>query len=254
MGGYVLGEKPAISSFPWLTQNEITQRYGEHGETGIDLGMVVGTPITSLTPGVIGPGSGYDSTGGFVGVLSQINGEKVAVYYQHLDLLAVSDGQHVSAGTLLGYSGGQTSGGHHPAWQGSSGPHVEVGVNFPWGGGRNPEHWGPNYDPLPLLQALALNRDPVAAITGQATALVVKATTAPGFGAIAQAIDDAMTFDSFDIRNPVGSVAHNTGAFTARAVPVIIGLLILTAVIFWLLRPAVEQGTAVAAELAPLAA
>lgn len=147
--------------WPWLFPltptsqgGKISQYYGPPEEYGIDLAMPMGTPITSLTDGRV-LGVGYPACpGGVVSVESVVNGKTASVYYQHLDLAAVSEGQSVHVGQLIGYSGGQLSGGHHPAERlCSSGPHIEVGINAPWGG-----VWhglGANVNPLPWLQGLA---------------------------------------------------------------------------------------------------
>ena len=72
-------------------------------------------------------------------------------YFYHLDMLQTAVGQHVSAGQIIGLSGGQTSGGHHPTLpQYSTGPHTHFGlfnqyVNTPMG----LEPYGP--DPGSLL-------------------------------------------------------------------------------------------------------
>ena len=145
-----------MSRWPWLDAGlkRITQRWGGD-ETGVDMGLPVGTPITSLTDGVVA-GHGYYGGGGVVSVASVINGQQTTVYYQHLDLIAANilDRVNIHVGDLLGWSGGQLSGGHHPSTpQYSSGPHIEVGRDAPYGG-----IWGRQYqsnrDPLPWLQAL----------------------------------------------------------------------------------------------------
>ncbi|MGH9637097.1 MAG: hypothetical protein ACRD72_19880, partial [Candidatus Angelobacter sp.] len=121
-----------------------------------DMGLPMGTPISSLTDGTIA-GHGYYGGGGVVSVLSQVNGQPSTVYYQHLDLIAagIVDRATIRVGDAIGWSGGQLSGGHHPSTsQYSSGPHIEVGRDAPYGG-----IWGrpmqANVDPLPWLQALA---------------------------------------------------------------------------------------------------
>lgn len=70
-------------------------------------------------------------------------------YMYHLDELNVQSGQHVNAGDVVGWSGGQNTGGNHPtdpAW--SSGAHLHIGefdnyVNTPDGQrpyGANPQY------------------------------------------------------------------------------------------------------------------
>ena len=155
--------KAAASPWPWLVTGleDVTQGWGEdHGygkEVGVDMGLVMGTPITSLTSGVV-LGSGYYRGGGVVSVKTRINGKTTSLYYQHLDEIAggIVPGAVVSPGQLLGRSGGQNAGGHHPASRDtSSGPHIEVGFNAPYGAHSLWHPLGPNYDPLPWLQQMA---------------------------------------------------------------------------------------------------
>lgn len=140
----------------WL--GEITQPFGVHGETGVDIGLPYHTPVYALTSGPV-LGSGYYGGGGVVSqksplnLLNLITGQE-SVYYQHLDENAVSAGQYVPRGGLIGYSGGQIGYGHHPSDpKFSSGPHIEVGINAPYGGMWDP--LGKNVNPKPLLQEIA---------------------------------------------------------------------------------------------------
>lgn len=142
--------------FPWLVTYlpHITQSWGQNGETGVDLGTPYGTPITSLTYGSI-ENFGFYGGGGVVSVHSKIDGKDTTVYYQHLDVInsALSVGQAIIPGDLLGWSGGQLSGGYHPVTCCSSGPHTEVGRDVDYGG-----IWGKQYqqnsNPVPWLQRL----------------------------------------------------------------------------------------------------
>lgn len=159
-------KRHSTSPWPWLVNalgdpSNPTQGWGEdHGygrEVGVDLGMVMGTPITSLTTGTI-LGSGYYRGGGVVSVKSRINGKTTSLYYQHLDEIAggITPGAVVAPGQLIGWSGGQNAGGHHPASKDtSSGPHIEVGFNAPYGAKSLWHPLGPNYDPLPWLRSMA---------------------------------------------------------------------------------------------------
>lgn len=137
--------------------SHITQRfkggYSGSGENGVDIGMPTGTPVYAVAGGPV-VGNGYYAGGGVVSIKQQ---QGRVWYYQHLDLIepSIASGQtkQVQPGQLIGWSGGQLSGGQHPSSrQFSSGPHIEVGVNAPWQG-----IWGPasdksaNVDPLPIL-------------------------------------------------------------------------------------------------------
>lgn len=110
------------------------------------------TPITALLSGTVKQAdyavwSGQPG-GGEVFIEPDAGGPEY--YFYHLDELDVSNGQHVSAGQVVGLSGGQNSGGEHPVspmW--SSGPHTHVGyfqqyVQTPAGG----RPFGPDITPL----------------------------------------------------------------------------------------------------------
>lgn len=139
--------------WPWLFPLTPSQFWGENGEKGIDLGLALHTPITSLTLGTV-ISTGWYGGGGVVCVASQLpNFGPASVYYQHLDTIAVKLNQVVHLGDLIGLSGGQLTGGEHPVTCCSTGPHIEVGINPPpygiW------KSLGPNVNPLPWLQHLA---------------------------------------------------------------------------------------------------
>lgn len=135
--------------------------YSGSGENGIDVPMPTGTPVYAITGGPI-KGKGYYGGGGVVSIREQPGR---VWYYQHLDLIRpdIEKGQttQVQAGELIGWSGGQTGSGAHPVTSlqysndghGHGWPHIEIGINAPWGG-----IWGggegPNVDPVPYLRAL----------------------------------------------------------------------------------------------------
>lgn len=92
---------------------------------GIDIGLPMDTPITDLLPGTVVK-SDYAPWGGEVFV-KLANG--LEEYFYHLDQLAVSVGQTVAPGQLIGLSGGQNSGGAHPiSTLYSDGPHLHFGI------------------------------------------------------------------------------------------------------------------------------
>jgi hypothetical protein len=136
---------------------------GKHtNETGIDIGThgKIDLPVYAVSSGKI-LGSGYYGGGGVVSEQSTIhyggiNGP-ASIYYQHLDKTLVSKGQDVVQGQLIGLSGGQLSGGSHPSSsQFSTGPHIEIGINAPYGK-ANQSIWsplGPNVNPLGFFQGL----------------------------------------------------------------------------------------------------
>jgi murein DD-endopeptidase MepM/ murein hydrolase activator NlpD len=111
-------------TFSWAT-------YPVQGE---DIPMPQDTPVTALFPGRV-TSEYYDAGGGQVIIQandpSQLKGIPY-YYFVHLDNFApgLQVGSPVSAGQLVGYSGGQNVGGSHPAAPNySSGPHLELGLS-----------------------------------------------------------------------------------------------------------------------------
>lgn len=140
----------------WIAHTSSTFKGGfsGSGENGNDFAMPVGTPVYAVQSGTV-VGQGYYGGGGVVSIQSS---PSRIWYYQHLDENTAIAGQSVKEGQLIGYSGGQNVGGNHPSSTEFSGyPHIEVGINAPWGG-----IWGnnaglPNVDPRPTLLGLIGN-------------------------------------------------------------------------------------------------
>jgi murein DD-endopeptidase MepM/ murein hydrolase activator NlpD len=101
----------------------------------VDIPMPTDTPITAFKPGVIAQ-EDYAIWGGKPGggeVFVKPDDGSSEYYFYHLDNINVKTGQHVSAGDIIGLSGGQNVGGSHPtdpAW--STGAHLHTGyfTNF----------------------------------------------------------------------------------------------------------------------------
>jgi murein DD-endopeptidase MepM/ murein hydrolase activator NlpD len=156
----------------WIAHTSSTFKGGfsGSGENGNDFAMPMGTPVYAVQGGTV-VGQGYYGGGGVVSI--QSNPTRIW-YYQHLDQDEAVTGQQVQKGQLIGYSGGQNAGGNHPSTTEFSGyPHIEVGINAPWGG-----IWGnnanlPNIDPRPTLLSLvgdvtSTNANGLGAATGTA--------------------------------------------------------------------------------------
>lgn len=119
----------------WWDAFPITQRfgasepgYGSGTETGTDYGTPLHTVITSPFAGVV-QSAGYFPWGGEVDVAVAVPGQPKIKDQTviHLDQISVKPGQKVTAGSVLGVSGGQLSGGAHPVSSAySSGPHTEL--------------------------------------------------------------------------------------------------------------------------------
>ncbi|MBE3567047.1 MAG: M23 family metallopeptidase [Thermogemmatispora sp.] len=136
----------------------VTQQYHPPQEYGVDLGTPLGTPITAASGGIVewvGQTRWADgsSSGGLIVVkMADASGQARDEYYLHLDSAAVSTGQVVEPGQLLGLSGGQTRGGNWPASpRYSSGPHIEFGYDAPF---LPIQRVAPNIDPSPTIARL----------------------------------------------------------------------------------------------------
>jgi murein DD-endopeptidase MepM/ murein hydrolase activator NlpD len=278
-GGW--SEAKAKSLWPWLfpftpqPTGRISQRWNGSSEQGIDLTQTLDTPITSLTFGQV-LNTFYYGGGGVVVIESTIRRYgKVAVYYQHLDLIAVKTGDTIKVGQVIGYSGGQLQGGHHPATsQFSSGPHIEVGFNCGTGFSGY-KSLGPNADPYPWLLDLIQNGPPgndVAAsgnLAGIFAPLVstisnTSAGTGPAaddYAAICLAIDETMRFDRIDFGSswtdiPGGVVSwfgHNGFALLVRMMLVVGGLVVILAVILALIGNTLKEAAPAVVAAAALA-
>lgn len=158
-----------VPFYPQAGQGRTTEVYHPPDEWGVDIKLPLHTTVTSLTYGKV-TSTFYYGGGGVAVVESQIrNTGLVAVYYQHLDLVQVNVGDTVRVGDPIGLSGGQLSGGFHPATkQYSSGPHIEVGYNCRSGySGYKP--LGPSQDPRPWLLDLIQHGPPPNDLFGSGT-------------------------------------------------------------------------------------
>ena len=121
-GGSHSSSTPSAAGLIWPVQGVLTSPYGMRWgrmHEGIDIGAAQGTPIYAAAGGTVN----YAGWEGGYGNLTLIDhGNGLATAYGHQSQLAVSSGQTVSRGQLIGYVG---STGH------STGPHVhfEVRVN-----------------------------------------------------------------------------------------------------------------------------
>ncbi len=102
----------------------ITSRFGEISSvhpkphTGIDIALPEGTPLKSITEGVVQRVVDYGSENIGKGVIVQLADGKTAIY-GHLSDIKVKAGQIVKEGDLLGLSGNTGR---------STGPHLHFGV------------------------------------------------------------------------------------------------------------------------------
>lgn len=272
--------------WPWLLPlsgppGHITQRFkggfSGSGENGIDIGLPPGTPVTSLTAGQVLT-NGYYGGGGVVTVESTLPlGIGVAsVYYQHLDLNnpAMVPGHQVKVGEVIGWSGGQLSGGHHPSSRAfSSGPHIEIGINAPFSKNGLWHPLGPNIDPMPWLETLVahgpnttdiISSQPVIGTPLSSATATVRGTgpVAESWTAIEQRLDELMQFAPLDTSNlgwqdylpwnwqEAGNkvqqdvqtvIVHDIDAFILRSLFILVGIVIIIAFFVNLMMGAVEK-------------
>jgi len=227
----------------------------------VDLGAPMDTPFFFLETGTIVK-SDYADWGGEVFLKPDAPG-RPQEYVYHLEEIDTSVGKHVSAGQVIGLSGGQTSGGQHPTnpkW--STGAHIHFGeftgyVSSPIG--TVPE--GPDPSPLigeakagglvgiggAIVDNTASTTDTSASGTEGADINVVAVarvllTDFPGFSGIALALDELESFpglvwfgDSGDILNAPGAAVRSVASTVVdnimplffRGIVALIGLILV---------------------------
>jgi hypothetical protein len=118
---------------------DIYKKWGFPGHNGIDYGIPNGTPVNSAAAGIVNQVSfengGY---GNYVKIAHQDGSKTFYTYYAHLSSAAVSPGQKVKAGQLIGYSNNTGA---------STGPHLHFGLKID---GENPAYKG-YVDPMPYF-------------------------------------------------------------------------------------------------------
>lgn len=121
-GGSHSGATPSAAGLIWPVSGVLTSTYGMRWgrmHEGIDIGAPSGTPIYAAAGGTVNY-AGWE--GGYGNLIVIDHGNGLATAYGHQSQLAVSSGQTVARGQVIGYVG---STGH------STGPHLhfEVRVN-----------------------------------------------------------------------------------------------------------------------------
>ena len=186
----------------------ISQGYNPGVEQGVDIATPYHTPITALYGGQVVT-SNYQPWGGDVGIQTTLPGiGQVIEYFQHLDLNQVSVGQTVQPGQQIGLSGGQTSGGNHPALTGSTGPHTEFGFGPSWIPGSK------NIDPTPYLSGTGIGGAPT----------------------VQQAVNTAAAANSLLTGSNNTAISLPSNDFWIRAGLVAVGLVLLFIAIYGLLQ------------------
>lgn len=129
---------PSVSGFQWPINAPVSSGYGyrvhpifgtKRLHKGLDLGAGSGTPIASAKDGTV-ISAGWQ--GGYGNTVVVSHGDGITSLYAHQSSIAVSNGQEVSRGDIVGYVGST-------GW--STGPHLhfEIRVN------------GVAVDPMPYM-------------------------------------------------------------------------------------------------------
>lgn len=87
---------------------------GLHGYNGIDIGAPVGTPVMAAAGGTVTVARGFGWNGGYGQYIVISHGNGTQTLYAHLSQVAVSQGQYVPQGQVIGFSGnsGKSTGAH----------------------------------------------------------------------------------------------------------------------------------------------
>lgn len=104
----------------WPVQGNITSSFGErvdpfNGEgafhSGLDISVPYGTPIHAAADGVV---VFADTMNGYGDLIELDHGHGISTRYGHLSAFAITAGQHVRRGQVIGYVGatGRTTGAH----------------------------------------------------------------------------------------------------------------------------------------------
>ena len=118
---------------------DLYKKWGFPGHNGIDYGIPNGTPISAAAAGTVAAVSFENGGYGNYVKLSHTDGSKTYfTYYAHLASAAVSAGQKVKAGTVVGFSNNTGA---------STGPHLHFGLKID---GQNPAYKG-YVDPIPYF-------------------------------------------------------------------------------------------------------
>jgi len=118
---------------------EFYKRFGFPGHNGVDYAISSGTSVAAAAAGTVAMVAFENGGYGNYVKLSHVDGlKKFHTYYAHLASAAVSPGQKVKAGTVIGFSDNTGA---------STGPHLHFGLRID---GENPPFKG-YVDPMPFF-------------------------------------------------------------------------------------------------------
>jgi hypothetical protein len=172
---------------------EFYKRFGFPGHNGIDYAIATGSSVTAAAAGTVAmvafENGGY---GNYVKVSHVDGSKKYHTYYAHLASAAVSPGQKVKAGAVLGFSDNTGA---------STGPHLHFGLRID---GENAPFKG-YVDPMPFFTTGGIDPDETGAADPFPDAIAL-----PG-------LQFEVTFETLNVRNGPGVEFSIVGQLTNGA-------------------------------------
>lgn len=135
---YNKGGNSASFSRP-LNSGKVTQAWGHNGHAGMDLGgNVPGTPVYAPANGTVAHTAYHQSCGGnIVYIHHQVGGRAYTSEFGHLRSYAVSPGQKVTKGQIIGYVGGDSSTWYYDKCTSGTHLHYSIAYGYYLGAGAN---------------------------------------------------------------------------------------------------------------------
>ena len=122
-----------------LNSGKVTQAWGHNGHAGMDLGgNVPGTPVYAPANGTVAHTAYHQSCGGnIVYIHHQVSGRAYTSEFGHLRSYAVSPGQKVTKGQIIGYVGGDSSTWYYDKCTSGTHLHYSIAYGYYLGAGAN---------------------------------------------------------------------------------------------------------------------
>lgn len=122
-----------------LNSGKVTQAWGHNGHAGMDLGgNVPGTPVYAPANGTVAHTAYHQSCGGnIVYIHHQVAGKAYTSEFGHLRSYAVSPGQKVVKGQIIGYVGGDSSTWYYDKCTSGTHLHYSIAYGYYLGAGAN---------------------------------------------------------------------------------------------------------------------
>ena len=122
-----------------LNSGKVTQAWGHNGHAGMDLGgNGPGTPVYAPANGTVAHTAYHQSCGGnIVYIHHQVAGKAYTSEFGHLRSYAVSPGQKVVKGQIIGYVGGDSSTWYYDKCTSGTHLHYSIAYGYYLGAGAN---------------------------------------------------------------------------------------------------------------------